>query len=121
MCSQYLRHRVPPSSAEPLVDTASVGSAADTRSKSEAAFMRFLAHPRLGLWLVIAALCLSAPCLFMDFYLDDWIARYVYLPEAEKFFHIINGGYGLANGVPADSLWQVEEGWAPWWIYPELL
>jgi hypothetical protein len=112
---------VPPSSAEPLVDTASVGSAADTRPRSEAAFMRFLAHPRLAFWLMVAALCLSSPCLFMDFYLDDWIARYVYLPEAEKFFRIINGGYGLANGVPADSLWQVEQGWAPWWIYPELL
>jgi hypothetical protein len=112
---------VPPSSAAPLVDAAGAVSDADTRSKSEVRFMRFLAHPRLALWLVIAALCLSAPCLFMDFYLDDWIARYVYLDEAKKFYRIINGGYGLANGVPADSLWQVEEGWAPWWIYPELL
>jgi hypothetical protein len=112
---------VPLSPAEPLIGVESRVQPDSTRPKSEAAFMRFLAQPRLALWLALAAVCLSAPCLFMDFYLDDWIARYVYLDEAEKFYHVINGGYGLANGVPADSLWQVEQGWAPWWIYPELL
>ena len=31
------------------------------------------------------------------------------------------GGYGIANGNPEDTHWQIEQGYAPWWTYPKLL
>jgi hypothetical protein len=36
-------------------------------------------------------------------------------------FELYAGGYGLANGDPADTHWQIEQGWAPWWTYDQLL
>jgi len=96
-------------------------AAEGARSNTEARFMRLLAHRRLPVWLTLATLLLCAPCLFIGFHLDDWMGRYVYLDGSENLYRIISGGYGLANGVPADSLWLAEHGWAPWWIYPKLL
>jgi hypothetical protein len=56
-------------------------------------------------------------------YLDDYVGRYVYsdLPGAAHLFELYGGGYALANGNPADTHWQIEEGWAPWWTYDKLL
>lgn len=89
----------------------------------EQAFARFLRHPQLGLRLVLIAAVLLSPCLFLGFYLDDYIGRYIYsnLPGAHRLYELLHGGYGIANGNPADNLWQVEQGYAPWWIYPQLL
>ena len=85
--------------------------------------MRFLARPRLPLWLAGIAMLLSASCLFVGFYLDDHVGRYIYsdLPGADHLFDLYAGGYGLTNGKPADTHWQIEQGWAPWWTLDTLL
>jgi hypothetical protein len=97
-------------------------SAEVPRSKLEAAFIRLLERERLGLWLALCAIALSSSCLFIGFYLDDIVGRYIYsdLPGARELFRQYMGGYGLATGVPADNHWQVEAGYAPWWIYDHL-
>jgi hypothetical protein len=89
----------------------------------EAKLFRLINARRLGVWLALVAICLSAPCLFIGFYLDDYIGRYVWsdLPGAHALNRLIEGGYTLANGNPADNLWQVEQGYAPGWIYDHLL
>lgn len=83
---------------------------------------RVFAHPRLGLWLALCAVLLSSTALFLGFFADDWIGRYVYseLPGAERLFRNYSGGYGIATGDPAENHWQMEEGWAPWWHYDRL-
>ena len=85
--------------------------------------LRWFELPQLGRQLALIAMLLSASCLFTGFYLDDYIGRYVYsdLPGAHQLRELLAGGYGIANGNPKDNLWQVEEGWAPWWIYDQLL
>jgi hypothetical protein len=89
----------------------------------EAKLLRFLEKPRLGAWLALVAVVLSSPCIFIGFWLDDYIGRYVWsdLPGAHALNRLIEGGYTLANGNPSDNLWQVEQGYAPWWIYDHLL
>jgi hypothetical protein len=89
----------------------------------EAKLFRLIGERRLALWLALVAMALSVPCLFLGFYLDDYIGRYVWsdLPGAHALNRIIEGGYTLANGNPADNLWQVEQGYAPWWIDQHLL
>ncbi|HET8937172.1 MAG TPA: hypothetical protein VFN67_27210 [Polyangiales bacterium] len=84
---------------------------------------RFLSQKRLGAWLAAIAVLLSSSCLALGFYLDDFVGRYIYsdLPDAAKLFELYAGGYGLANGNPADTHWQIEQGWAPWWTYDQLL
>ena len=79
--------------------------------------LRFVSRPRLPLWLAGIAMLLSASCLFFGFYLDDHVGRYIYsdLPGADRLFELYAGGYGLTNGKPADTHWQIEHGWAPWW------
>jgi hypothetical protein len=95
----------------------------DASRPAEARFIRWLAARGLAGKLALIATVLSAPCLFIGFYLDDYIGRYVWsdLPGAHALNRIIEGGYTLANGSPADNHWQVEQGWAPWWIYDHLL
>lgn len=95
----------------------------ETPTKLERAFIRLLERPRLGLELAAVAVLLSASCLFMGFFLDDHVGRYIYsdLPGAKQLFELYAGGYGLANGNPADTHWQIEQGWAPWWTYDHLL
>jgi hypothetical protein len=92
-------------------------------SKLSQWFEGVLQWPRLGLWLTAASLLLSASALFLGFHLDDHVGRYIYsdLPGAQKLFGLYEGGYGLANGNPADTHWQIEAGWAPWWTYDHLL
>lgn len=86
-------------------------------------FMDALQHRRLALGLVLLAWLLSSPALGLGFYLDDYIGRYVYsdLPGADRLRDVLSGGYGVANGVPEDTHWQIEQGYAPWWTYPHLL
>ena len=85
--------------------------------------VRFLSRPHLPLWLAAIAMLLSASCLFFGFYLDDHVGRYIYsdLPGAKRLFDLYVGGYGLTNGNPADTHWQIEAGWAPWWTLDNLL
>lgn len=63
------------------------------------------------------------PSLFIGFQLDDFIARYVYsnLEGAREVYRVLVAGYGLTNGNPADMLWQIEHGYAPWWADLELI
>lgn len=88
----------------------------------EAAFIRTLQRPRLGLWLVAVSFILSSPCLFLGFYLDDSVARYIYsdLPGAKRLYDLVSGGYGISTGSPSDNHFLIEEGWAPWWTYEHL-
>jgi hypothetical protein len=92
-------------------------------SSLESRLFRFLEKKHLGAWLALVAVLLSSPCLFIGFFLDDYIGRYVWsdLPGAHAWNRIIEGGYAIANGNPADNHWQVELGFAPWWIYDHLL
>jgi hypothetical protein len=86
-------------------------------------FARFLTQPRLGVWLALIAALLATPALFLGFYLDDWIARYIFsdLEGAAEALRVYRGGYAAANGNPIDNHWQIEQGYAPWWTYPKLL
>jgi hypothetical protein len=85
--------------------------------------VRFLEHRKLALWLALIAGVLASPALFLGFYLDDWIGRYIYsdLEGAREFYRIWGGGYAAANGNPADNQLQMELGYAPWWTAPNLL
>lgn len=66
---------------------------------------------------------LTAPSLFIGFHLDDFIGRFIFseAPGAERLYRIYSGGYGAANGNPTDAAWMMEEGFAPWWMDPEVL
>jgi hypothetical protein len=93
-------------------------------TRAGAAFLRALGHPRLERGLVGVACLLCAPCLWLGFYLDDYVGRYIYSSVdagATRLFWLLSGGYGLANGVQSDTAWQIEQGFAPWWTYRELL
>ena len=92
------------------------------RSRWESAFVRFFEHPRLVPRLIAGALLLTLPSLFIGFFMDDFVGRYVYsdLPGARDLSRILSGGFGLANGIPADTSWQIEHGHAPWWTYEHL-
>jgi hypothetical protein len=81
-----------------------------------------LEHPRLAWHLALVALVLSAPALFLGFYIDDNVGRYIYsdLEGAARLFRNYSGGYGLATGDPAENHWLMEMGWAPWWQYERL-
>lgn len=92
-------------------------------SKFERGLLAIVSHPRLGLWLALTGILLSSSALFMGFYLDDFVGRYIYssLEGAKHLFDLYAGGYGLTNGNPADTHWQIEHGWAPWWTDEKLL
>jgi hypothetical protein len=105
-----------------LVPQLSMPPAAATRAG--AVFLRALCHPQLERGLVGLACLLCAPCLWLGFYLDDHVGRYIYSgvdAVAPRLFWMLSGGYGLANGVPSDTAWQIEQGFAPWWTHRELL
>jgi hypothetical protein len=84
---------------------------------------QLLNHPRLPLFIVLVGVALTAPSLFIGFHLDDFIGRYIFsdLPGAERLYRIYSGGYGAANGNPVDAQWMMEEGFAPWWMDPDVL
>jgi hypothetical protein len=93
------------------------------RTKAEAAFIRWLGRDDLPRLLVMIGVGLCLPALWLGFHLDDYIGRYIYPAKdelARKLFWLLSGGYGVANGVPADTHYQVEQGIAPWWTDPEL-
>jgi hypothetical protein len=94
----------------------------DASRTLRARILRLLESPGLGPKLAVLAVVLSSPCLFVGFYLDDWVARYIFsdLPGAADLYRAYAGGYGISNGVPADNHWQIEQGWAPWWTYEHL-
>ncbi|HET8936956.1 MAG TPA: hypothetical protein VFN67_26115 [Polyangiales bacterium] len=84
---------------------------------------RLLEHPRLP-WLIVAlGVLLTAPSLFIGFHLDDFIGRFIFSDAegAQRLFDIYSGGYGAANGNPVDAAWMMEEGYAPWWMDPDVL
>lgn len=90
---------------------------------SESRWIRLLESPKLGLWLAGLAVLLAVPSLFIGFYQDDFVARYIFSTElegAKDLYRAYAGGYGISNGVPADNHWQAENGHAPWWILPNL-
>lgn len=91
-------------------------------SKFNDLLARFLERPRLAMRVFVIGMVLTAPCLFLGFYLDDYIVRYIYsnLEGAEKLYRIYSGLYGLATGNPAENHWQIEAGHAPWWTAPNL-
>ncbi len=99
-------------------DSAAIGA-----TGSEAALIRLMRLPRLGVWLALIGVVLTAPSLFIGFHLDDYVGRYIYsdLAGAKKLYHVYVGGYGIATGIPAETHWQIEQGYAPWWTYPKLL
>jgi hypothetical protein len=85
--------------------------------------VRLLERPRLGAFIVALGVCLTLPGLFIGFQLDDHIGRFIYsdLPDADRLYRIYAGGYGVANGDPDDAAWMMEEGYAPWWMNPQLV
>ena len=112
------------SAPQPTRDSgAPLEGSAPVRAERETWFFRLLQHPRLGLWLGLAAVALSSPCLALGFFLDEYTGRYIYsdLPGARAMFHSYTGGFGIATGDPQDTLMQAERGWAPWWVNPNLL
>jgi len=98
------------------------GTAQLQHSHSKPRWQALLARPRLDCWLAACALILSSPALFIGFFLDDYVGRYIYseLPGAAQLFELYAGGYGLADGDPTHNHWQIEQGWAPWWTYDHL-
>ncbi|HEY6562005.1 MAG TPA: hypothetical protein VI072_32280 [Polyangiaceae bacterium] len=109
--------------ARELSAAQATGAKAQAADAKHAAFIRLFERPRLALELALIAVLLSAPALFIGFHLDDYVGLYIYsdLPGAKHLFELYSGGYALTNGNPADTHWQIEEGWAPWWTNPELL
>jgi hypothetical protein len=108
----------------PAAQPVTEDSPADEKSSRERAFIRFLTKPNLAVWLAVAAVCLAAPSLFIGFHLDDFLGRYVYdssLEGADRLYRVLDGGYALAKGNPAETHWQIEAGYAPWWTYDRLL
>ncbi len=59
----------------------------------------------------------------MGFHLDDYIHRYLFsdLPGAADLLRAYESPFGVANGERAINRWQVEHGYAPWWIDRDLL
>lgn len=92
-------------------------------SPGAARFIAFLEHPRLALRLALLGALLVSPSLFIGFHLDDYVHRYLLsdLPGSDGLRRAYESPFGIANGEPADNHWQVEEGYAPYWIDPHLL
>ena len=43
------------------------------------------------------------------------------MPGSAALLHAYQSPFGIANGDEATNHWQVEAGYAPWWIHPRLL
>ncbi len=82
-----------------------------------------LEHPQLGLRLALLATLLVSPSLFIGFHLDDYVHRFLFsgLPGADALQRAYESPFGIANGERAINHWQIENGYAPFWIDPELL
>lgn len=111
------------SNLEPASPDQQQRTAAASSSDLTARLTRLIQHRRFP-WIVVAlGVGLTAPSLFIGFHLDDFIGRFIFsdAPGAERLFRIYSGGYGAANGNPVDAAWMMEEGFAPWWMDPEVL
>jgi len=84
---------------------------------------RLCTHVRLPWILAVTAIALTSHSLWMGFHLDDYIHRYLLsdLPGAADLLRAYESPFGVANGEPAINRWQVEHGYAPWWIDRDLL
>jgi hypothetical protein len=82
-----------------------------------------LSHPRLPALLAVGSALLLLPTLRLGFHLDDYFHRYLFsrLPGSDDLRRVYQSPFGIANGVSADNHFQVEAGYAPWWIHPQLL
>ena len=69
------------------------------------------------------AVLLTSHSLWMGFHLDDYLHRYLLsdLPGAADLLRAYESPFGVANGEAAVNRWQVERGYAPWWIDRDLL
>jgi len=83
----------------------------------------FLKHPSLPRRLALIACLLACPSLLIGFHLDDHFHRYMLSqrPGAEALLEAYQSPFGIANGEREINHWQVEEGYAPWWIEEDLL
>ena len=77
----------------------------------------------MPLWLALAATVLALPAFAAGFQLDDYVHRYMLSSRAgaAELLHAYESPFGIANGDPAINHWQIEQGYAPWWTYPDLL
>jgi len=94
-------------------------------SPAAARFIAFLEHPKLALRLALLGALLVSPSLFIGFHLDDYVHRYLLSgsqePDVEALRRSYESPFGIANGDRADNHWQIEAGYAPYWIDPDLL
>lgn len=76
----------------------------------------------MPLWVALVGVLLVSPSLFIGFHLDDDIHRYMLsdLPGGADLYHAYESPFGIANGDPDTNHWQIEQGLAPYWIYPDL-
>ena len=86
-------------------------------------FAGWLAQPQLPLQVALIATLLTLPTLALGFHLDDHVHRFLFsgLPGSAELLRAYESPFGIANGEPAINHWQVEEGYAPYWIHPDLL
>jgi hypothetical protein len=99
-----------------------VNAPADSRPAASR-FAAWLGHPRLGLALALAGTLLALPSIAIGFQLDDYVHRYMLSsrPGAADLLRAYQSPFGIANGDPVVNHWQIEQGYAPWWTYPDLL
>ena len=73
--------------------------------------------------LALIATLLTLPTLALGFHLDDHVHRFLFsgLPGSAELLRAYESPFGIANGEPAINHWQIEAGYAPYWIYPDLL
>jgi hypothetical protein len=73
--------------------------------------------------LALIGALLTAPSLFIGFHLDDYVHRYMLsgLPGSAELLYAYESPFGIANGEPATNQWQIEQGYAPWWTWRDLL
>lgn len=83
----------------------------------------WLVHPRFGVRLALLASLLVSPSLFLGFHLDDHVHRYLFSgrPGNDDLWRAYESPFGIANGEPEVNLWQIEQGYAPWWTAPDLV
>lgn len=86
--------------------------------------INFLGHPRLPYWLALVSILLASPSLWVGFHLDDHVGRYLMSglsdPDSKQLLKAYGSPYGIANGDPSSNHWQIEKGFAPFWIYEKL-
>ena len=85
-------------------------------------FRAWLTNDRLGVHLIILALALGLPSLWLGWQLDDYIHR-ASLIEVEQFPDAVRSWwnlFGFLNGDPAINQGLIEDGALAWWSSPTL-